>query len=136
MDDAGGDVDRLAGTQDRALTGDLHRELALDDVDRLGLTEVAMGRQRPPGRRRIEQQAHHPAGALGVEMDLGAHAAGHPDHVAAHGPMIADGASETATHDLRRERRPRSYLPISAVATGTPPAEQPTWSAAFVEALR
>ncbi len=90
MHDAGRDVDRLAGTQERALTGDVHRELAFNDVNRLGLTQVAMRRQRPPHRRLIDQQTQRAGRALRVQMNLGAHNAGHPDHLAAHTPMIAD----------------------------------------------
>jgi hypothetical protein len=74
------DVDRIAGRQARSLPVDFHLEVTLDDVNRLGLVVVSVGRERPAHRRAVYEQAEHATGVLGREVDLGANATRHPDY--------------------------------------------------------
>jgi hypothetical protein len=47
-------VDGLSSGETRSPAVDLHLEVAVDDMDRLGLVVVSVGRQRPARREMVD----------------------------------------------------------------------------------
>src|SRR5690242_14085678 len=70
VDNAGGNVHGVAGTERPLLAGHHGLELTLQHVDRLGLVQVPMWRQRPAGGRAVLDQAERPARVLRAQMYL------------------------------------------------------------------
>ncbi len=71
-------MDGLSRGQLRPCPVNLHLEVALDYVDRLGLVVMSVSRQRPARWRMVDEQAERAASVIGDEVDLCANATGHP----------------------------------------------------------